>query len=173
MLVQYTLPYEDEATISHLLHYPTSAVNLVIPDSGVSLKSEGDWTDTGQQVMGTIAVATYGQIALPGNSQLAISLEGKPRSAAPTPATVFTDNRAELLVGGAVAFAVLIIAAVVIRQWRVAPTPVADRQVLIQEIALLDEAFDLGKIDQEDYQRQREELKAELIAVWTDENISS
>jgi mono/diheme cytochrome c family protein len=173
MLVQYTLPYEDEAAVSHLIHYPTSLVNLVIPESGVSLKSGGDWTDTGQQVMGTAAVATYGQTALPENSQLTISLEGKPQSAAPTPAAVLTDNKTELLVGGAVALAVLIIAAVVLRQWRQRPAPAIGRQALIQEIALLDEAFELGKIGQEDYQRQREELKAELIDLWTDENNSS
>ncbi|GMQ77912.1 MAG: hypothetical protein BMS9Abin02_0403 [Anaerolineae bacterium] len=173
MLVQYTLPYEDEVTISHLLHYPTSAVNLVISDSGINLKSDGNWTDTGQQVMGTGAVATYGQIALPENSQLIISLEGKPGSAALAPATILADNRTELLLGGAVALAVLIIAAVLLRQWRVAPAPVTEREALIQEIALLDEAFELGEIGQDDYQQQREELKAELISVWTDEDISS
>jgi hypothetical protein len=171
MLVQYTLPYEDEAVISHPLHYPPSAVNLVIPDSGVSHKSDGVWTDTGQQVMGTEAVATYGQIALPENSQLTISVEGKPRSSAATPAAVLTDKRTELLVGAAVALAVLIIAAVILRQWRAAPAPVNERQDLIQEIALLDEAFELGEIGQEEYQQQREELKAELIAVWTNDNI--
>ena len=173
LLVQYTLPYEDETLFSHLLHYPTSAVNLVMPDSGVSLKSDGDWTDTGQQVVGTGAVATYGQMSLPEESQLTISLEGKPRSAAATPATVLTDKWSELLVGGATAFTVLIIAAVLLRRWRVAPASVTDRQALLQEIALLDEAFDLGEISQEDYKRQREELKAELIAVWTDENMKN
>jgi len=94
---------------------------------------------------------------------------GAPSSAAPTPASSISGNNTEILVGAAVALAVLFIAAVVIRQWRMTPILAADRQSLLEEIAILDEAFRTGEISQEVYQRYREELKAELVAIWSDE----
>ena len=169
LLVQFTLPYEDGTSISHLIHYPTSAVNLVIPEAGVDLVTNGDWTDTGVQIMGAGSMATYGQIALPANDELTITLVGAPSSAAPTPASLISGNNTEILVGAAIALAVLFIGAVVIRQWRMTPILAADRQSLIKEIAYLDEAFKAGEIGQENYQRDREGLKADLVAIWSDE----
>jgi len=168
LLAQYTLPYDDGASFSHPLIYPTSLVNLVIPDVGVSLENDSGWQDTGQRAMGNNAVSTFSLSALTANEILKVTLEGRPRTSLPVPTALVSDNTTEIIIGAAAALLVVLVAIVLIRQWQTVPVPVTDRYLLLEEIAELDDAYDAEEISQSQYQEEREALKAELVDIWDD-----
>ena len=168
LVALYSLPYEDQGTVSHSIGYNTGAVNLVIPDVGVTL--EGDnWTSGGSQNMGAGPVSTYGQGNLPAGTDLILRLAGEPDLSSVSGATgsnVIRDNAKELLIGVVVAVGVIAIAAWIIRGWRQDPVQEMSREELLQELADLDDDFEAGEIDEAEYHRLREEIKADLMAIW-------
>jgi len=166
LVVLYSLPYDDAGTFSHPIAYNTGSVNLVIPDVGVTL--EGDnWTPGGSQNMGAGPVSTYGQGDLPAGSEIVLRLDGEPSLAggASSP-NVIRDNSTELLIGITVAVGVIVIAAWLIRGWRQEPLQEMSRDELLDELADLDDAFEAGEINEAEYHREREEIKADLMAIW-------
>ena len=166
LVALYSLPYEDGGTISHPIAYNTGGVNLVIPDVGVALAGD-NWQSGGSQSMGTGPVSTYGQGNLPAGSELILRLEGEPSMTGGASSTnVIRDNVTELLIGLAVAVGVIVIAVWVIRGWRQEPVQVMSREELLQELADLDDTFEAGEIDEPTYHREREEIKADLMAIW-------
>jgi hypothetical protein len=40
------------------------------------------------------------------------------------------------------------------------------RDELLDELADLDDAFEAGEINEADYHRERDEIKADLMAIW-------
>ena len=76
----------------------------------------------------------------------------------------------ELVVGVTAALVVVGVAVVFIRQWQTRSIQTVDRQLILEEIAALDDAYDAGEIDQADYEQEREALKAELLEIWEEEN---
>ena len=50
-----------------------------------------------------------------------------------------------------------------------APSPAIERDTLLRQIAVLDDAFAQGKIKEVDYSARRAELKEELRELWDDE----
>jgi mono/diheme cytochrome c family protein len=174
MLVSYALPYDDAATISHPILYSASAVNLALPDVGVTLVDAQDWADMGQLAMGSTNVSNFGKSDIPAGSVLILSLEGEPELAEPSVGSTVLDSRLELFVGIGVALLVAGIAVVFIRRWqnelvgRAIPLG-SDRDELLQAIADLDDDYEAGLIGDYTYQREREQLKADLIAVWEEE----
>jgi mono/diheme cytochrome c family protein len=171
ILATYDLPYDEQASLSHPLNYDTSRVNLVLPDVGVELAGTADWVAGGQTAMQGGSVSTYGQSDLPAGSELSLDLEGKPRATTSSSSTVSSvgDNSTELLIGAVAAVIVIGIAAVFIRRWRVEADDEWDQDELLQALADLDDEFAAGEIDERTYQRERDELKAELAAIWQSE----
>lgn len=170
MLVQYALPYEDGLTISLPVNYDTTAVNLVVPEVGVSLGEGDGWISGGTQTMEGGTVTSYAQMNIPAGRELVVTLEGRPRAGNSTTANLVSDNALELVIGLGAAVLVIGIAAVAIRRWRLEPgEEYLDRDQLLQEMADLDDAFDAGEIEEAEYQSQRQELKAELMAMWEDQ----
>ncbi len=174
ILVSYALPYDDEATISHPILYSASAVNLALPDTGVTLVDAQDWADMGQLAMGSTNVSNFGKSDIPAGSVLTLSLEGEPELIESSVGSTVVDSRLELFVGIGVAILVAGIAVVFIRRWQNVPAERAiplgsDRDELLQAIADLDDDFEAGLIGDNTYQREREQLKANLVAVWEEE----
>jgi mono/diheme cytochrome c family protein len=170
MLVQYTLPYEDGLTISQPVNYDTTNVNLVVPEIGVSLGEGDGWVSGGTQTMEGGTVTSYAQTNIPAGQELVLTLEGRPRSGNSTTANLVSDNALELVIGLGAAVLVIGIAAVAIRRWRLEPEEeYLDRDQLLQEMADLDDAYEAGEISEEEYQGQRQELKAELMEIWEDQ----
>jgi mono/diheme cytochrome c family protein len=174
LLASYVLPYEDGVTISHPILYSTSAVNLVVPDAGVALTDEEEWVDMGQRSMGSINVSNFGKSDLPAGSVLTVNLEGEPDLEPVSPGTITLDNQSELLIGLAVALLVIGVAAVFIWKWKQEPvdaglTESYSREDLLQAIADLDDDFELGRISEDRYHSEREDLKSELVALWEEE----
>ena len=170
LLVQYTMPYDENKTISHPLKYATSGVNLVLPDVGVTLDETDGWVNGGQQTMESGAVTTFGQTNIAADERLTINLEGSPRSNNAAAGIAIENNALELVIGLAVAGVVIGGAVFIVRRWRHdTEDDYPSREELIQEIANLDDAFEAGEVDEDEYHREREELKAELMAIWEEE----
>jgi hypothetical protein len=172
MLVQYLIPYDREATITHPVNYDLTGVNLVIPDAGVSLNEDDGWLNTGRQTMeGAGDLSTYVLENLPAGDNLTFDLEGRPRSTTRPTTGLIQDNTTELLVGAVVALAVIGVAVVAIRRWRLAPAgdEEMDRDELLQAIADLDDEYEAGEIGERDYQRERAAYIDQLTEIWQDE----
>ena len=117
--------------------------------------------------METGQVSTYGQGDLPAGTELILRLDGEPNlTSGASTSNVIRDNSSELLIGIVMAAGVLVIAVVVIRQWRQEPVQVMSRDELLQELANLDDAFEAGEINEAAYHREREEIKADLMTIW-------
>jgi len=168
LMVQYTLPYEDGASVSHLLKYPTTTINLPLPDVGVSLDLDDGWVPGQQAAMGGGSFTSYTMSNLAAGSELTMAFEGRPRLVAGA-TTVERDNTTELLVGGLVAVAVIGIAVVLISRWRREPEEELDRDELLELIAGLDDAYEMGEIAEDEYLAEREGLLAELKTIWEQE----
>ncbi|MFN2223751.1 MAG: cytochrome c, partial [Candidatus Promineifilaceae bacterium] len=170
MLVSYDLPYEDGVSLSHLVNYSTSRVNLVLPDFGVDLVNMADWQAGGQTDMGGTSVSTYGQTDLPAGSVLSLVLEGTPRAPESASASLVGGNTSELLIGAGAAVVVIALGALAVRRWQTgAADQEADQDELLQLLADLDDEFEAGEIDEQEYHRERAALKAELAAIWQSE----
>jgi len=177
LLASYVLPYEDGVTISHPILYSTSEVNLVLPDAGVSLTDEEDWVNMGQRAMGSTNVSNFGKADLPAGSVIVVDLVGEPQLETSSIGAIALDNQSELLIGLAVAVLVIGVAGVFIWRWRREPVDAYipdrySRQDLLQAIADLDDDYELGRISEDRYHREREELKSELVALWEEEQNS-
>ncbi|MDX1613064.1 MAG: c-type cytochrome [Candidatus Promineifilaceae bacterium] len=167
LLAQYLLPYEDEGTFSHPLNYDARGVNLVFPDVGVALDLSEGWQLMGERNMGEAGTFnTYARIDVPAGETITLDMEGRPRLPERQASVVAPGDSNELLIGGGLALVAILAAAVVLRQWRSAPDLEAEREELLEAIALLDEEYQAGEIDEVVYQEEREELKAELLEVW-------
>jgi hypothetical protein len=174
LLASYVLPYEDGVTFSHPVLYSTSAVNLVLPNAGVSLVDEEDWIVMGQQSMGSTQVSNFSKSNLPAGTVVTVNLQGKPEIAPASSGSISLDNRSELLIGIGAAALVIAVVGIFIWRWRQEPEPAAiyedySREELLQAIADLDDEYELGRIGKDRYHREREELKGELVALWEEE----
>ncbi|MCI0578357.1 MAG: c-type cytochrome [Chloroflexi bacterium] len=166
LLARYTLPYDNGATVAHLLPYLVSQANLVLPD-GVSLDGEATWTAAGQQSLAEGVFVTYSRSNLPAGSAVDFTLRGRPRSAATTTVGLIRDETGELLLGAGALLAAAAAAVFLARAWRLqgAAAP-PDREALLQAIADLDDAHAAGEVGDKEYRRERQELKKELMTVW-------
>lgn len=120
LLVRYTLPYDQDLTLSHPLHYPVSRANLVMPDVGVEFGGDA-WQEGEPQAMGNAGIfLNYTQTSVPADQAIQFSLQGEPdltaASAAAAPAARNSTN--ELLIGGGVLLLALAAGLYTIRVWR-------------------------------------------------------
>lgn len=128
LLVRYTLPYDQDLTLSHPLHYPVSRANLVMPDVGVGFGGDA-WQEGEPQAMGNAGIfLNYTQTSVPADQPIQFSLQGEPdltaTSAAAAPAARNSTN--ELLIGGGVLLLALAAGMYTIRVWRQNQEPDAE-----------------------------------------------
>ncbi len=188
IIFSYHLPYDSSTfTFSSELFYPISAINVLVADVGVQVTSdqvalEGKMGGPGQSYLNLA-----GQ-NLPKGTTLTLNFANLPQEvSAPGMDVVPKSNQSALLwiAGGLLALAVALgfgypmlrrqakAPAAIPQQERRAVADVADeeidleveRQELLLELARLDDDFEDGKIDEAEYERERAELKAELVAV--------
>ncbi|MGB3713883.1 MAG: cytochrome c [Candidatus Promineifilaceae bacterium] len=177
ILASYVLPYDEGVTISHPILYPASEVNLVLPDTGVSLSDEADWVELGQREMGSTNVSNYGKTDVPAGAVLTLNLEGEPELENTTSKILNLDSQSELLIGIVIAVLVVGVVGVFIWRWRQEPVDIEfydhyDREELLQAIADLDDDYELGRVNDQRYQAEREQLKTALMALWEEEQES-
>jgi hypothetical protein len=147
------------------------AVVLLTEESAPELSGSG-LQDEGTRAMGDLTLHTYTIATLDAGSTLALNFRGRHPAAS---SDVSTTN---LLIGAGVLVFTL---GVVIFAWQTwlrrgeqasvegEPETAAsgeslpDQETLLMAIAGLDDAFEAGDITQEDYERQRAAIKAELV----------
>ncbi len=184
IFLRYSLPVEKgRVTLSHPLLYPTKMLNLLAPDIGISIDAP-DWQQGDPIPTQSGAFLNYSIFDLPAGAMPTATLNGitediltsttsdEPqqvidRNAAPgvsgTPYLPWIVSGLGLIVlGGGVAIGW--------RKHRQTLAAVPDlreeqKKALIQQMAALDDAFESGEITGDEYHKQRNTLKLQLIAL--------
>ncbi len=177
ILLSFNLPYADALDFSQKLPYSTTAVSVLLPETGVTLSGDGLLDDGLRDVQGA-NYHTFSASDLPADSNLSFSLKGKPALAVDAAsggasATATTFDLRTALIGG---LSLALVVAVVAYWWiqrgsgfqprfpapTVKTTPTQTYEELIDELAELDEGFEAGEFSEAEYHAEREKLKAEL-----------
>ncbi len=179
ILVSFKLPYTDSLTFTQEISYPSAAVNILLPDAGITLSGNGI-TDEGVQDVQGSGFHSYTISDLQAGDTITFDIKGKPSVATDTPggqaSTPNAFDMRSLLIG---ILSLALVASIVAYGWvqrgspAAAPAktgaaskatrdPAARREALLREIAELDEGFEAGEYPEADYRKEREKLKAEL-----------
>ncbi len=189
IFLRYSLPVEKgRVTLSHPLLYPTKMLNLLAPDIGISIDAP-DWQQGDPIPTQSGAFLNYSIFDLPAGAMPTATLNGitediltsttsdEPqqvidRNAAPgvsgTPYLPWIVSGLGLIIlGGGVAIGW--------RKHRQTLAAVPDlreeqKKALIQQMAALDDAFESGEITGDEYHKQRNTLKLQLIALMREEH---
>jgi mono/diheme cytochrome c family protein len=186
ILLSYKLPYTEALTFTQLMPYPVTALNLLVPDVGVTLTG-ANLTDEGVSEIqaGSGAFHTYSRADVKAGESLTFDLAGQPdlsaattttttgsasTSAPSTTATAF--NWRNLLIG---LLSLALVGSIVAYWWvgikekaeatATASASYSRREALLDLLAQLDSDFESGKISEPKYKAKREKLKAELKQV--------
>jgi len=172
VVLSYFVPYSPpDATISRSLEYPVDMVSVVIHDVGQQVTS-GDLTAADPLSVGGENYINLQASNVPAGKTIAFKLANIPASL-PSPAgSGLPQNEIVLAVGGlAVVGLGLGVAYPLLRRRRgrggLVARPQASEtlvwETLVQEIATLDDEYEAGTLPQDEYQRQRNEKKAQLL----------
>lgn len=164
--VIYTLPYEGSANIQLPLNYELSgSVGLLVQPDNLTVSSE-QLPPMGTQSLGGTVFQGYGAtLSLTAGDVLNFSVAGSPANQT---AAVLTPNLLAyaLIAIGSLSF---VVAATLYYFGRRMPTATSRyqiREVILEQIAELDELHAQGKIDSEAYQERRAKLKARIAGLW-------
>ena len=160
----YRIPYESgEYTLSKGFDYPVDVWNLLVRGEEVQVTVGRLFTETPLEVQGERFQHFSGADFSPGTIE--VKLSGLPKAGGGNPFRW--------------AALVLLAAAVLVAGWyffrkRGRPAVAADyedsKQRLLRELAYLDDSFEMGTIDEEDYRRQRAEKKQRLMELLSSED---
>ncbi len=182
LLVRYTLPYENDLTIAHPVHYPVTAANLVLSDVGVALEDDrGEWLASGTQDLSGEPFLTFSRTGLNAGETLQLPLSGRPRplNVAPIAADQTTQQLASLGLLLIVAAGSAYYVYTTRQRQQLSLEPAGEgpalspdgqedgrRTTLLQAIAALDQAYEQGELDEGAYQQRRQQLKEQLMSIW-------
>ena len=183
ILLSFNLPYADALDFAQKLSYSTTAVSVLLPDTGVTLSGDGLLDDGVRDVQGA-NYRTFSASDLSAGGDLIFSLKGKPAlavdaaSGSSAAATPSFDLRTALIGGLSLALVVAVIAywwiqrgsgsqsgsarSVQPRLSLLKAAPTQTYEELIDELAELDEGFEAGEFSEAEYHAERDKLKAEL-----------
>lgn len=163
LVFSYDLLYESGLEIQSRLQYPVGAIVLLMPDVGPRLRGDGI-EDLGLRDMGGISMHNYAASPIPAGGTLSFRLTGRHPfdQADSAPLELVFAAALLLLIGAGTAY--VWISGQRKQMATVQPTAPSeeDRQDLIHAIARLDVDHEEGRVDTEQYQRRREQLKAKL-----------
>ncbi|RME84300.1 MAG: hypothetical protein D6775_05855 [Caldilineae bacterium] len=191
ILFRYTLPVEEgSVTIAHPIAYPVVNLNLLAPDLGMEVDAPG-WVEGERvQAQGDVLYLNYNVSNLPANSSPQATFRGIRADILPAQVTAteagrqIIDANATPGISGLPYFPVLVTALAVVllgigafvlyrrQQALAAAEPQLReqaRQTLIAQIAALDDAYEAGDLPKADYDRDRQLLKAQLMALMREE----
>jgi hypothetical protein len=172
LLVSYGMPYQPGMTVAHAVNYEVQQASIAMPQTGVTIVGE-DWLPQEPRVMGSSTVLNYvnPQPAITGN--LTFGLQGQPQQVTGQPGSPAVSGDLsrswEVWMGAVFLLAAIVAAGIFIYQWQMGPATTAtapNPQLLLQEIAALDDAYEEGEISETAYKRQRKKLKQQLVAFW-------
>ncbi len=154
----YLLPFSGaEKQLDLGFDYPIQALNLLVEDLGIEVTTT--LTASDPLVMDTGRYLVFTGAGIPAGETINLTLKGA-RGAGGTPVWVWV--LVALAVGGIGGFI----------WWRrragyepADEDAAADSVSLLGELARLDDEFEAGEIPEADYQRQRADIKAELVSL--------
>ena len=167
LLVSYDLPYEDGLRLAHPIAYDINVASATMPDVGVELVGD-NWEQQGSQETPGGMILSFANGNVSGAETLNITFNGEPeiRVDASGNTVLVRDENQELIIGAIVLLVAMAIAAFFFYQWRQPVDQTATIEDLLYSIANLDDAFEAGEIEEEQYQHQREQLKGDLATIW-------
>lgn len=177
--VGYRLPYQDGMRFERALSYPTSSVNVILPASGVSLASEALVRRGARQMPDGRQIELFSAEDLEPGESFAFQLSGQPQAGRSGDSTAASGR--EVSAGSALPVGMVVLGLALMAggfawwRWRSdsaetlsEPLPASASQmgqaetVLIRAIAQLDEGYQAGLIEEEEYTRQRDALRSQL-----------
>lgn len=190
LLVSYDLPYDDGLMLAHPLPYPVNSASAIMADAGVTITNDS-WISQGAQSTSNGSILSYTNTDLVGADALNLTLDGRPTQITDAAGNTLSarNQTSELIIGGVALAAMLAVGFFLVQRWRTFPAvqtdsvavavPRAagpprrasqprqdDKTALLHAIADLDDAFEAGELDEAEYHQQRQDLKAQLTAVW-------
>jgi hypothetical protein len=167
--VIYTLPYDGRRRVEMPLVYPLEgSVRLLVEPGSIRVSSE-QLPPLGRETMGNLVVETYGaDLSLPAGATLGYEISG---SAANQTTVSQPNNLLPYVLIAAGSLSILVSAALYYLGRRTPPAAGDTRlkQMLVEQIAELDELNQNGQIDAAAYKVQRKKLKARLSSLMKDE----
>ena len=159
----YSLPYDSQINFSQLLTYPVDAVTILISEGGPEAVGDG-LEDLGIRNLNGANWRSYALGSLAAEETLTLKLSS-PSSAMADDSTSF-----DILIGvGTLVGAITIIGVWWVRnrsRLKTSPeTPPSAQELLLGEIAALDDEFEAGKISEAKYSQRREALKRRLLTL--------
>jgi mono/diheme cytochrome c family protein len=165
VVFSFTLPYVRSLDFNQPIDLPVQAVVLLAESDAPEIKGEGV-VDLGELDMGGMLLHNYGMDALGAGEDIDLTLRG----AHPLAQTGLTSSN--LAIGLGVFGVVLIGTGLAFWTWQrrssVKPSTQPDdrtpsRANLLQAIASLDDEFEAGKLDQQEYEQRRAKLKVQIM----------
>lgn len=175
LILEFALPYEGEATVSHPVIYPVKTVSLFLPDVGLTLESDLMIKEGRPGGEAMPYVQWKGEDLVAGES-FSFKVSGKPdmsgmtesvdsvRETAVSPLSVQAGDNPVTWAVAAGGLGLMALIVVISRGQRRGAPDREKREALLEAIVELDVAHDAGKIPDVRYELQRERLKAELHA---------
>jgi hypothetical protein len=159
----YSLPYDSKINFSQLLTYPVDAVTILIPEGGPEATGDG-LEDQGIRNLNGVNWQSYALGSLAAEETLALKLSD------PLSATADVSTSFDMLIGGGTLVGAIAIVGVWWLRYRsrlkTSPEkPPSTQEVLLGEIAALDDEFEAGKISEAKYSQRREALKRQLVTL--------
>jgi mono/diheme cytochrome c family protein len=164
----YEVPYRDGRVFNREVFYPVKAWDVILPEvtgPGTPLMVKG-LTDRGKQQMGDgTSVLLFVGTAMNTPGALTFEMTGQPLGVL-RPGTDTRD------IGfGLIAFGVVVgLAYFLFMRVRTIRTTYADlpkqRDAMLRQLALLDDEFAVGKLNEREYQKRRAQLKEEIKDAW-------
>ncbi len=176
VLFSYALPYQgSSATFEKEILYPTVNLNILVADVGVKVGAEGFTAGEPITTRGEARFLNYTRSDVTAGSRLRLTFSNLPRGAGAA-AGVVPDRSATLRwlgIGLTIVALAFGVAYPVLRSRLLHGAGGSEelsllrrrRQVLLQEIADLDDVFEAGGMDEAEYRDARAALKAELIEI--------
>jgi hypothetical protein len=166
VLFSYQLVYQEGMQVTRTFDAPVSSVVILLSAEGLALKGveivPGERMNT---QMGTALSYTAGPLAT--GEALSFTLFAQPEATMPSTLTGSPSNRNTAWESSIGLVALAVAVAVVYWLWR-SPAPgtlPSQARPLVEAIAVLDEDFEAGRLNEGEYRKKRKSLKQQLRAL--------
>lgn len=177
VLLSYSVPYEGASTtFQKEIVYPTQSLNVLIADEGVDVDAGGLVAGEPVTALQDRQFLNFTRDTVPAGGQLQLKLSNLPRGGAAVSVPPDRSNTLRWFGLGFVALALVFVMAYPAVRTRLVTEDVEGaqasetvlrrrRQMLLEELADLDDAYEAGEVPEGDYLDIRAEIKADLIDV--------
>lgn len=166
LLFAFELPYKRALDFVQTIEFPADIVQVYVPEE-LKVTAE-ELQDTGVQNLNGVPFHGYESRDFTAGNQLNLTLKGRN----PAAESLFAGFAQQGNLGIGAAGLLLVVLGVVLwlRQARAGEEQLDTPAAVMDEIIALDEAFEAGELEEEEYRVQRDSLKARLSQLTGDES---